>query len=210
VHPSAQAMLVWMSQSDARLRELLDEEAAPADDLSPIGDASIVAHLRFLGEALSAHAAPGDEGLESFGERLPSLLAEREELHAHILSARGEAHAFEAGKQFGEVAGDDPSNQQVIERRVRLEAWFQVFLDALDGARGGEPVTEAVNAWMIERQTQLADLIFALDRRAKEIERDRGGEQAISDPDTVNRIGQAATVRAYSRFALEALAENLD
>ncbi len=209
MHPSAQAMLVWMGQNDARLRELLDEEAAGADDLSPIGDASVVAHLRFVAEALSVHAAPGDEGLEGFAQRLPELLAERDELHEETLSARGEAHAFEAGKQFGEVAGEDPSNQQVIERRVRLEAWFQVFLDALDDVRDREPVTPGVNAWMVERQTQLADLIFALDRRAKELERDRGGEEAISDPDTVNRIGQAATVRAYSRFAIEALAENL-
>ena len=209
MHPSAQAMLVWMGQNDARLRELLDEEAIDSDDLSPIGDASVVAHLRFMAEALSAHAAPGDTDMEDFATRLPALLADREELHQSTLNALGEAHAFEAGKQFGDAAGDDPANQQVIERRVRVESWLKVFLSALDGARDREPIAERVAAWMLERQTQLADTIFALDRRAKENERDREGEQAIANPDIVNRIGQAATVRAYTRFTIEALAENL-
>ncbi|MDH3227151.1 MAG: hypothetical protein OEM67_08710, partial [Thermoleophilia bacterium] len=58
-------------------------------------------------------------------------------------------------------------------------------------------------------QTELANLIFTMDRQAKEAERSRAGEQAISDPDAVNRIGQAATVRAHSRLLVEALGETL-
>ena len=46
------------------------------------------------------------------------------------------------------------------------------------GAAGGGP---AALAWMGERQVQLADTIFAMDRRAKEAELARGGPDAIAD-----------------------------
>jgi hypothetical protein len=210
MHPNSQAMLAWMGSHPQRLRELLEDEAEGVDaDLTPMGDASIRAHLRFVGETLSAHAAPGDEGVASFGDRLPLLLGERDDLYADQLDALGEAHAFEASKQFGDVAQEDPSNQQVIERRVRMGAWLGVFLDALDSVRDGDPVGDQVKEWMADRQTELANLIFTMDRQAKEAERARAGEQAISDPDAVNRIGQAATVRAHSRFLVEALGETL-
>jgi hypothetical protein len=211
MHPNSRALLAWMGSHPERLRELLELELEHADgDTAPMGDASIRAHLRFVGEALSAHAAPGDDGLAGFGGRLPALLGEREHLYAEQLAALGEAHAFEAGKQFGDVAQEDPSNQQVIERRVRMGAWLRVFLDALDSVRDAAPVSGRVNEWMAARQTDLANLIFTMDRQAKEAERARGGEQAIADPDAVNRIGQAATVRAHSRFLVEALGEALD
>lgn len=199
-----------MGSQPQRLRELLENEAGAVNaGLTPMGDASIRAHLRFVGESLSAHAAPGDEGVAGFGARLPALFGERDDLYAEQLDALGEAHAFEASKQFGDVAQEDPSNQQVIERRVRMGAWVGVFLDALDSVRDGEPVADQVKAWMADRQTELANLIFTMDRRAKEAERTRAGEQAISDPDAVNRIGQVATVRAHSRFLVEALGETL-
>jgi hypothetical protein len=209
VHPNAQAVLAWMGARPERLRELLSEEAAGTTDLSPVGDASVRAHLRFVGEALSAHAAPGDVGLAQFGERLPELLDAREDRLAERLQSLGEAHAFEAGKQFGDVAAEDPANRQVIERRVRVGAWLGVFLDALDDVRDAAPIAPAATEWMADHQTDLANLIFAMDRRGKEVERDRGGEQAISNPDTVNRIGQAAVVQAHSRFLVEAIAESV-
>ena len=62
---------------------------------------------------------------------------------------------------------------------------------------------------MGERQTQLADTIFAMDRRAKEGEMARGGPDAVANPEVVNRIGQAAMLQAHTRFLVEALAENL-
>jgi hypothetical protein len=62
---------------------------------------------------------------------------------------------------------------------------------------------------MAERQTQLADTIFAMDRRAKQAELDRGGRESLGDPAVVDRIGQAAMLQAYIRFLVEALSETL-
>ncbi len=62
---------------------------------------------------------------------------------------------------------------------------------------------------MGERQTQLADTIFAMDRRAKEGEIARGGPDAVASPEVVNRIGQAAMLHAHTRFLVEGLAANL-
>ena len=62
---------------------------------------------------------------------------------------------------------------------------------------------------MAERQTQLADTIFAMDRRAKEAEIARGGPDAVADPAVVNRIGQAAMLQAHTRFLVEALAATM-
>ncbi len=98
----------------------------------------------------------------------------------------------------------------MIDRRVRIAAWTRVFLDALDDVRAPEPpVAGGVLAWMGERQTQLADTIFAMDRRAKEGEIARGGPDAVASPEVVNRIGQAAMLHAHTRFLVEGLAANL-
>lgn len=59
---------------------------------------------------------------------------------------------------------------------------------------------------MTAHQGILADTIFTMDRRAKEAERARGGEDAISDPAVVNRIGQAAALQGNVRFLVEAIA----
>lgn len=210
LNPLAQAMLAWMSRSQHRLQDLLDEESEGDQVVSPVSDEAIRAHLRYVGEALSASADPRDAGVAGFGERLPALFAEREALLLETMGVLGEAHAFEAGKQFGEVAGDDPSNRHVLDRRVRLNAWMRVFLDALDAAREGEPpVAPAVNRWMAERQEHLANAIFAIDRQAKRALIARSGAEALSDPDTVNRVGQAALVQAHTRFLVEALSETL-
>lgn len=210
LNPLAHAMLAWMSRSQHRLQDLLDEESEGDQVVTPVSDEAIRAHLRYVGEALSASADPRDAGVAGFGERLPALFAERDALLLETMGVLGEAHAFEAGKQFGEVAGDDPSNRHVLDRRVRLNAWMRVFLDALDAAREGEPpVAPAVNRWMAERQEHLANAIFAIDRQAKRALIARSGAEALSDPDTVNRVGQAALVQAHTRFLVEALSETL-
>ena len=96
----------------------------------------------------------------------------------------------------------------MVDRRLRIGAWTRVFLAELDAARApAPPVAEQVLGWMGDRQTQLADTIFAMDRRAKEAEVARGGPDAIADTDVVNRIGQAAMLHAHTRFLVEALAE---
>lgn len=211
VHPAAQGLLGWMQANGARLRALLDEEAAGADDLSPAGDPAVRAHLRFLAEALAANASSTGQGaLEGFAARLPALLAEREGLLDQEMRRVGEAAAFEVDRQFGEEAAEDPSVHAMVDRRVRIGAWIRVFLDGLDAARApAAPVAPAVAAWMAGRQTQLADTIFAMDRRAKEKEIERGGPDAVASPEVVNRIGQAASVQAHVRFLVEGLAEVL-
>ena len=210
-HPSARGLLVWMQSHPARLRELLDREAAGGDDLAPAGDPAVRAHLAFVAEALAANAAPAAApALEAFAAGLPAQLAAREpQVNAEIRRG-GEAAAFEVDLQFGDEAADDPSVHAMVNRRVRIGAWTRVFLAELDAARApAAPIAEPVLAWMGERQVQLADTIFAMDRRAKEGELERGGPDAIADADVVNRIGQAAMLQAHTRFLVEAIAESL-
>jgi hypothetical protein len=194
-----------------RLRTLLGEEAAGSDDLAPAGDPAVRAHLRLVAEALAAAAAPSArERLETFAAELPALLEASEPRLDDELQRVGEATAFELGLQFGDSASEDPSVRSMVDRRVRIAAWTRVFLDGLDEARlPAAPVAGAVLEWMGDRQTQLADTIFAVDRRAKEGEMARGGPDAVASPEVVNRIGQAAMLQAHSRFLVEALAESL-
>jgi hypothetical protein len=200
-----------MQAHPGRLRELLDREAAGEDDLAPAGDPAVRAHLVFVAEALAATAAPGAAGgLEAFAAELPCTLREREADVDAAMRTVGEAHAFEVDLQFGAEAREDPGMRAMLDRRVRVAAWTRVFLDALDAAREGrEPVAPRALAWMGERQTRLADTIFAMDRRAKQGEMERGGPDAVASPEVVNRIGQAAMLQAHSRFLVEALAETL-
>ncbi len=169
------------------------------------------AHLRLVAEALAATSAPGArEPLEAFAEALPAVLAASEPRFDDELQRVGEATAFELGLQFGDSASEDPSVRTMVDRRVRIAAWTRVFLDDLDEARRpAAPVAGAVLEWMGDRQAQLADTIFAMDRRAKEGEMARGGPDAVASPEVVNRIGQAAMLQAHTRFLVEALAENL-
>lgn len=210
-HPTARGLLVWMQANPGRLRALLDAEAARSDDLAPAGDPAVRAHLGFVAAALAANAAPAAAAsLESFAGSIGATLDAREPLVNDALKVIGETTAFELGLQFGDEATDDPGIREMIDRRMRIGAWTRVFLDALDEARAGEePIAPAVLAWMGEHQTQLADTIFSMDRRAKEGEMARGGPDAVANPEVVNRIGQAAMLQAHTRFLVEGLAENL-
>jgi hypothetical protein len=208
-HPTARGLLVWMQAHLGRLRELLDREAEGQDDLAPAGDPAVRAHLAFTAEALAANAAPGAaEALEAFAAGAPALLADRLDRVDEEIRRGGEAVAFELDLQFRGETGDDPSVRAMVDRRLRIGAWTRVFLAELDAARApAPPVADQVLAWMGERQTQLADTIFAMDRRAKEAELARGGPDAIADAAVVNRIGQAAMLQAHTRVLVEALAE---
>ena len=210
-NPAAQGLLGWMQSHPARIRDLLDEEARGADDLSPAGDPAVRAHLRLVAEALAANASPASaDALAAFAEGLPALLAEREDRVDDEMRNVGEAHAFEAAKQFGAAAGEDPSMRAVLDRRVRVGAWTRVFLEALDEARDPAPLAAgAVLEWMGDRQAQLADTIFAMDRAAKRREIDRGGPDAVASSEAANRIGQAAMLQAHTRFLVEGLAAGL-
>lgn len=208
-HPSARGLLVWMQTHPDRLRDLLDREARGRDDLAPAGDPAVRAHLTFVAEALAANAAPAAApALDAFAAGLPDLLADRLDRVDEEIRRGGEAVAFELDLQFRGETADDPAIRAMVDRRLRVAAWTRVFLAELDAARSpAAPVAERVLGWMGDRQTQLADTIFAMDRRAKEGELERGGPDAIADADVVNRIGQAAMLHAHTRFLVEALAE---
>jgi hypothetical protein len=210
-HPTARGLLVWMQTHPERLRALLDREADGQEDLAPAGDPAVRAHLAFAAEALAANAAPATaDALERFAAGLPALLAAREDRVDEEIRLGGEAVAFELELQFGGETADDPAVRAMVDRRLRIGAWTRVFLAELDAARApAAPVAAAALAWMGERQTQLADTIFAMDRRAKEGELARGGPDAIADAGVVNRIGQASMLHAHTRFLVEALAASL-
>lgn len=201
---AARPVLVWMSGNRERLVALVTEEVGPDGDTSPEADASIRAHLRFVAEGLGATAAPDEPGLSTYAASVGSALDP--ERFANYAADLGEAHAFTAASQFGEDAGEDPVNREVIDRRVRINSWMRLFLDTLDEARSpAEPWAPAVNAWMHQEQDRLANTIFAMDRRAKQAEIDRGNQSAIDDADTSNLIGRAAVIQAHMRFLVEAI-----
>ncbi|MSO44848.1 MAG: hypothetical protein EXQ74_06055 [Thermoleophilia bacterium] len=210
-HPTAQAILGWMQANPGNLRRLLDEVATGGGDLSPAGDPSILAHLAFVAEAVGATASPTRrEPLEEFGRTAAAwLVAHAADVDAAIREV-GEAHALEAMLQFGPAAGDDPTNRKVIDRRVRIIGWTNVFLTGLETATGNAGLAMRAREWMADHQTELAETIFSMDRRAKEAERARGGEDAIADAGVVNRIGQAAVVQGNVRFVVAAIAYTLD
>jgi hypothetical protein len=56
---------------------------------------------------------------------------------------------------------------------------------------------------MADRKTQIANTIFATDRRAKQAEIARRGPDAVDDPEVVNGIGQAAMLQAHARLPIE-------
>lgn len=203
---AARPILVWMSANRERLAALVTEEVGADGDLSPESDGSIRAHLRFVAEAMANTAEPADPSLERFAASAGEALdAER---FADYAGQLGEAHAHIAQSQFGDGAGDDPLNREVIDRRVRINAWIRVFVDALDAARApAEPVGPAINSWMHGEERRLANTIFAMDRRAKEVEIERGNQSAVDDAGTSNTIGRAAMVQAHMRFLVEAIGE---
>ncbi|MEZ0285103.1 MAG: hypothetical protein ACAH79_07705, partial [Thermoleophilia bacterium] len=162
-------------------------------------------HLGRLRELLDREAE-GQDDLAPAGA--PALLADRLDRVDEEIRRGGEAVAFELDLQFRGETADDPGVRAMVDRRLRIGAWTRVFLAELDAARApAPPVADQVLAWMGERQTQLADTIFAMDRRAKEAALARGGPDAIADAAVVNRIGQAAMLQAHTRFLVEALAE---
>lgn len=197
-----------MQQNGPRLHALLNEEAAGSDDHSPAGEAAIRAHLRLVAEALAATAGPATRaGLEELARSMPERLdASRAELDAE-LDLLADAAAHELDLQFGTAqASNDPSVREVTQRRLGVQAWTRVFLRRLGEAVGDDAFAGAALEWMSDRQDDLASLIFAMDRRAKEREIANGGPDAVDDPDVVNRIGQAAMLQAHIRFLVEAVA----
>ena len=200
-----------MQQNGGRLRTLLDDEAGGADDLSPAGEAAIRAHLRLVGEALAATAGPATrDGLEDLAQTLPDRFTEDAGGLDHELELLEDAAAHELDLQFGaEATAHDPAMREMIERRLRVQAWSRFFVRLVGDAVENDDFADAAFAWMGEHQTELATTIFSMDRRAKEAEIARRGPQAVDDAALVNQIGQAAMLQAHVRFLVEAIAMTL-
>ena len=209
--PAAQALLGWMQQNGGRLRDLLDDEAGGAGDLLPAGEAAIRAHLRLVSQALAATAGPATrDGLEELAETLPERFADDEAGLDGELELLEDAAAHELNLQFGtERAGSDPMLREMIERRLRVQAWSRFFLRLVGEAVADGDFADGAFTWMGEHQTQLAETIFSMDRRAKEAEIARRGPHAVDDAALVNQIGQAAMLQAHVRFLVEAIAATL-
>jgi hypothetical protein len=210
-HPTARGLLVWMQSHHARLRELVDEEAGGSDDRSPAGDPAIRAHLRFVAEALAANAGPGQAAeLEDFAEHLDVCMQAAEDSMGDVLEQLEDATAFEAESQFGGAVADDQAFVAVLERRLRVDAAIQTFLEALDRARPDRaPIRQPTLDWWKANARRLAHTIFSLDRGAKQALLDRGDTDAVADPEIVNQLGQAAMLQGHIKFLVEALAQNL-
>lgn len=212
----ARAAADWMRAHPGRREELLREQGA--DGAAPAGDAAIAANLRFLAEALADVAEPPlDEVLARFAANLPASLPARADHLQDALGRQDELSVEEAVRQFGPSASDDPEFRATLARRARLAAWGEVFVACLadhldeDGplAEVAPRLEDAVAHWMAARQDALASAIFAIDKRAKQAAIARGGPHAVDDPETVNSIGQAASVQGHTLFLAEALAAAL-
>ena len=197
-----------MQQHSARLRVLLEAEADGESDLSPAGEPAIRGHLRLVSEALAVTAGPATRGgLEQLALDLPNWFTERDGEIADQMARQAAAAEHELDRQFGtDRPTDDPSVQGMADRRMRVDGWLRLFLRWVGESIGDDGFASVAVAWMDDHQTDLANTIFAMDRRAKEAEIARTGETAVDDPVVVNRIGQAAMLQAHTRFLVEACA----
>jgi len=210
-HPTAHGLLVWMQTHHTRLLELVGEEGAGREDTAPAGDAAIRAHLRFVAEALAANAGPGQAAeLQDFAEHLEVRMQAAAASMDDVLEQLEDATAFEAESQFGDAVSDDEAFVAVLERRLRVDAAIQTFLEALDQARPDRaPIRQPTLDWWKANSRRLAHTIFSLDRGAKQAMLDRGQQDQVADPEVVNQIGQAAMLQGHIKFLVEALAQNL-
>jgi len=210
-HPTAHGLLVWMQTHHTRLLELVGEEGAGREDTAPAGDAAIRAHLRFVAEALAANAGPGQAAeLQHFAEHLEVRMQVAAASMDDVLEQLEDATAFEAESQFGDAVSDDEAFVAVLERRLRVDAAIQTFLEALDQARPDRaPIRQPTLDWWKANSRRLAHTIFSLDRGAKQAMLDRGQQDQVADPEVVNQIGQAAMLQGHIKFLVEALAQNL-
>ena len=200
-----------MQLQAGRLQELLADEAEGVDDYSPAGEPAIRAHLRLVAEALAETAGPATRAvLEAVAAGLPERFNAVSDELDHDLGLLGGAAEHELDLQFGaDRAPEDPKVREVTDRRLRVQVWVRFFLRRVGEAIGDGGFADEALGWMADRQTQLADTIFTMDRRAKEAQIARHGPDAVDDPGLVNQIGQAAMLQANIRFMVEAIAATL-
>lgn len=198
--------LTWMRHSGTLLRELVDEESRAADgDDAPAGDPAIRAHLRFLAAALERTADPEwRDRLDGFAAGLGEWFADSADLFDEHLEIGEGAMLLEAHLQWGTRPGLDPSLDAAQERRLRLLGWVRIFLLGIETHLGpsADGFSGEALAWMDGRQRDLGRSVAILDAQAKAAAA-RSGEQL--DTETIDRIGQAIVVQAYTRHLAEAL-----
>jgi hypothetical protein len=198
--------LTWMRHNGVVLRELVAEESASAGgDDAPAGDPAIRAHLRFLAAALEQTADPDwRERLAGFSEGLGEWFADSADLFDQHLEVGEGAMLLEAHLQWGTQPGVDPSLDVAQERRLRLLGWVRIFLLGLETHLGpsADGFSQEALGWMDGRQRDLGRAVAVLDAQAKAAA-SRSGETL--DTDTIDRIGQAIVVQAYTRHLAEAL-----
>jgi len=204
--------LAWMRRNGDALRQLLaaEGEPGPGDD-APAGDPAIRAHLRFLAHALEATADPGHrEPLAGFADALPRWFADSEDLFDEHLRVAEGAMALEAHLQWGTRPGADPSLDVAQERRIRLLGWARIFLLGLERHLGpaADGLAQAAVAWMDGRQRDLGRMVATLDAQAKASAARTAGPGLGAE--TIDRIGQAVVVQAYTRHVAEATCAALD
>ena len=198
--------LTWMRHNGPVLHELVAEEveAAGGDDAAA-GDPAIRAHLRFLATALERTADPGwRERLGGFSEGLGGWFADSTDLFDQHLEVGEGAMLLEAHLQWGTRPGIDPSLDVAQERRMRLLGWVRIFLLGLETHLGpaADGFSQEALGWMDGRQRDLGRALAILDAQAKGAAA-RTGEPL--DTDTIDRIGQAIVVQAYTRHLAEAI-----
>lgn len=205
--------LAWMRQNGGTLRALVAEEASPAGDdpAAPAGDPAIRAHLRFMAHALEATADDAHrDALAGFADGLPAWFADNEDLLDEHLSVAEGAMALEAHLQWGTVPGADPSLDVAQERRVRLLGWTRIFLLGLETHLGprADGLAQAALRWMDGRQRDLGRMVATLDAQAKAHAARSAGDALGTE--TIDQIGQAVVVQAYTRHVAEAVCAALD
>lgn len=201
------AVLGWMRVHGERLQELVAEEAHDPADAAPAGDAAVRAHLRFAADAMEATADDRlGEALEGFSDELATWFEEARDLFDEHLEIGAGAMALEAHLQFGALPGEDPSIDEGLRRRLRIDGWLRLFLVALERRLGPaeDGFAEAVLAWIGARRRELGRLIIWLDRQAKlaAAARIAGGTVDLA---IQNEISQAAVVQAHVRQLIEAV-----
>lgn len=206
------ATLAWMRDNASILREMVAEETdAPGEGEAPADDASIRAHLRFLAAALEATADPAwAEPLAGFTGDLPGWFAESQHLFDHHLAHGEGAMALEAHLQWGTRPGVDPSIDIAQERRIRLFGWMRLFLLGLETHLGhsADGLADQVLSWFDARQRDLGRMVVALDLQAQMAAREAAG--GTVDTDTVDQLGQAVLVQAFTRHLAEGLCAALN
>lgn len=201
------ATLAWMREHASILREMVAEEAdVPGEVEAPADDAGIRAHLRFLAAALEATADPAwAEPLAGFTGDLPGWFAEGQHLFDNHLAHGEGAMALEAHLQWGTRPGVDPSIDVAQERRIRLFGWMRLFVLGLETHVGhaADGLADQVLSWFDARQRDLGRMVVTLDLHAQMAAREAAG--GTVDTETVDQLGQAVLVQAFTRHLADGL-----